>query len=226
MSHTIEQVMLNLACQGAFPQACILDHGGSCEIRTFLQALFSALYCEVRTACGQCHSCLLALNGQLEDALWVDESDGYKVKDIDRILEHLRDSGLVGQPRVVILLAAEGLNIQAENRLLKILEEPPAGSYVILATSRYGALLPTIRSRLLRWRLGRNVETTPHPASSLDHLELQWNDEYRQGAGCGVLSDEAQVRILVRRRRVVRARALIRARTPVQLPLLEEVLRL
>lgn len=49
--------------------------------------------------------------------------------------------------RVVIVDSAEYLNITSQNALLKILEEPPEKTVLILTTSQPGSFLPTIRSR-------------------------------------------------------------------------------
>ncbi|MFQ5704517.1 MAG: ATP-binding protein [Gemmatimonadales bacterium] len=64
------------------------------------------------------------------------------------------------QKKVVILGDAERLVVQeasqeAANALLKILEEPPADTVIILTASESQALLPTIRSRLVPLRVGR-----------------------------------------------------------------------
>lgn len=52
--------------------------------------------------------------------------------------------------RICIVDAAEDLNTESANALLKILEEPPARSLFILVSHQAGRLLPTIRSRCLR----------------------------------------------------------------------------
>jgi DNA polymerase III subunit delta' len=52
-----------------------------------------------------------------------------------------------GQARVFLIEDAEKLNEQAANALLKILEEPPPTSHIVLLTARPDFLLPTIRSR-------------------------------------------------------------------------------
>lgn len=52
------------------------------------------------------------------------------------------------QPLVVVFEAADTMSIDAQNAFLKLLEEPPAYVYFVLATSAPEALLPTIRSRL------------------------------------------------------------------------------
>ncbi|MGV9006146.1 MAG: DNA polymerase III subunit delta' [Brevundimonas sp.] len=54
------------------------------------------------------------------------------------------------QYRVAIVDAADDLNVNAANALLKVLEEPPARGVLFLVTHAPGRLLPTIRSRCRR----------------------------------------------------------------------------
>jgi DNA polymerase-3 subunit delta' len=54
--------------------------------------------------------------------------------------------------KVLVILHADTMNTQAQNALLKALEEPPADAYFLLTTENEGGLLPTIRSRCLRLR--------------------------------------------------------------------------
>jgi hypothetical protein len=49
--------------------------------------------------------------------------------------------------RAIIIGGAKGITLEAQNALLKTLEEPPAGGLIILTTDHEQALLPTIRSR-------------------------------------------------------------------------------
>ncbi|MGR3491495.1 MAG: DNA polymerase III subunit delta', partial [Shimia sp.] len=56
-------------------------------------------------------------------------------------------SNAEGAPRVVIIDAADELNITTANALLKVLEEPPRGAILLLVTHQPSHLLPTIRSR-------------------------------------------------------------------------------
>ena len=59
-----------------------------------------------------------------------------------------------GGARVVIVEQAHRLNDDAQNALLKMLEEPPAGVTIILCVDDEECLLPTVRSRCARVRLG------------------------------------------------------------------------
>lgn len=65
-----------------------------------------------------------------------------------RILTHrLHTRPTLGSRRVVIIDPADDLERNAGNALLKVLEEPPEGTFFLLVTHRPGRLLPTIRSR-------------------------------------------------------------------------------
>ena len=57
-------------------------------------------------------------------------------------------SPLCGDKKVVIIDKAHTMQEEAQNALLKILEEPPASATIILVTSQLDALLPTVRSRV------------------------------------------------------------------------------
>ena len=61
---------------------------------------------------------------------------------------------LEGSFRVAIIEQAQRLNLDAQNALLKTLEEPPAQVAIILAADDSAGLLPTVVSRCVRLRLG------------------------------------------------------------------------
>lgn len=69
------------------------------------------------------------------------------VETVRKIAPFLRMSSAEGGWRVVILDEADMMNKNAQNAILKILEEPPPKALLILICDRLGAMLPTIRSR-------------------------------------------------------------------------------
>lgn len=69
------------------------------------------------------------------------------VETVRRIHPFLRKTSAEGGWRVVIVDSAEYLNQSSQNALLKILEEPPKKTVLILTTAQPGGFLPTIRSR-------------------------------------------------------------------------------
>lgn len=70
------------------------------------------------------------------------------VKESQSILKKMSLKSFEGGPKVLIVWLAEMMNTQASNKLLKLIEEPPAKTYFIFITDNKQHLLPTISSRL------------------------------------------------------------------------------
>ena len=101
------------------------------------------------------------------DLHWV-QPDGavIKVDDIRALAAFAVGTRQSAPCKVAVIERAHLLNLNAANALLKTLEEPPRDTYLLLATSRRGRLLPTIVSRCQALRIH------PDPA-----LARQWLGE-------------------------------------------------
>ena len=86
------------------------------------------------------------------------------VEDVRTIAPFLRMTPAEGGWRVAIIDDASHLNRAGQNALLKILEEPPPRSILVLITDRPGALLPTVHSRC------RPVRMRPLPPKAIEQL--------------------------------------------------------
>ncbi|MBR3104390.1 MAG: DNA polymerase III subunit delta' [Lachnospiraceae bacterium] len=109
--------------------------------------------------CGECHSCRQAMTANHPDIIYVPSTIG--VEEIrDRIVETVQVKPYQGPYKIYIVEEAEKLTVQAQNVLLKTIEEPPAYVVFMLLTSSTEALLPTILSRcvLLNMRPVRDDE--------------------------------------------------------------------
>lgn len=84
-----------------------------------------------------------------EEGPQVIEIDGSLVTtgQIEALISHASLKRVRGRRKVYIITSAETMNLEAENRLLKTLEEPPGGTLLILTSANLGALLPTTISR-------------------------------------------------------------------------------
>lgn len=100
--------------------------------------------------CGQCASCMKIDHFSHPDMIYLDPPEGKNIITISRIRE-LGDT-LASRPneaayRMVMISQAEAMNVQAQNALLKMLEEPPQTTFFILLSVKTDLLLPTIVSR-------------------------------------------------------------------------------
>jgi DNA polymerase-3 subunit delta' len=107
-------------------------------------------------ACGACPSCQRIARGVHPDVAIVEpgSSGSIKVDHVRDVVDRSAFRPFEGKRRVVIIDDADAMVDQAQNALLKTLEEPPPASVFLLVTARPDALLPTVRSRcpLLRFR--------------------------------------------------------------------------
>ena len=69
------------------------------------------------------------------------------------LISELNRTSNQGGCKVALIHEADRMRKEAANAFLKTLEEPPAGTYIVLATTRPYSTLPTIRSRCLQVRL-------------------------------------------------------------------------
>jgi DNA polymerase-3 subunit delta' len=108
----------------------------------------------VPDACGTCASCKRIARGVHPDVLIVEPGDSgaIKIEQVRDVVDRAAYRPFEGRRRVVIIDHADALVVQAQNALLKTLEEPPPASVFILITSRPDALLPTVLSRCPRLR--------------------------------------------------------------------------
>lgn len=106
------------------------------------------LLCENKNACGECLSCIRVEHGSHTNVKTIaNESNSLKVADIGELVEGSILSGLESGNNVFVIPNGEKMNEQAQNKLLKTLEEPSEGVVIIIGVPSEGAVLQTIRSR-------------------------------------------------------------------------------
>jgi len=97
--------------------------------------------------CGVCPECLAILADRHPDVLELDAASNRGIDDVRELREMMRYRPAQGRYKVVILDEAHMLTTQANNALLKTLEEPPPQVAFMLATTEPRNIPVTIRSR-------------------------------------------------------------------------------
>ncbi|WP_298440024.1 DNA polymerase III subunit delta' [uncultured Ferrimonas sp.] len=112
------------------------------------EKILAQLLCDSQSHCGMCKSCQLLKSGNHPDRIDI-HPDGtqIKVEAIRGLITQLESTAHQGGARVITLHQVERLNGAAANALLKTLEEPMPGVYLLLLCSAPEKLLPTITSR-------------------------------------------------------------------------------
>lgn len=178
--------------------------------------LAHALLCESPRAdglaCGQCPGCRYAVAGQHPDLMRIelqeiDEDEGVvktvetiAIRRIRALIDFVALSSHRQRAKVVVIAPAERMQIAAVNALLKTLEEPPAGTYLILVAELIGRLPATILSRCRRlripapdqddacaWLAGQGVaeprlalaQAAGAPLAALELADAEWQGERR-----------------------------------------------
>jgi DNA polymerase III delta' subunit len=167
---------------GRTPHAVLFVGPGSVGKTTLALDLAAGLLCRAPDAserpCRECRGCRLVASGNHPDLhRLAPEGPGGQVRigsatapeqgTVRHLIGELSLLPAEGGARVAIVEQAHRLNDDAQNALLKMLEEPPAGVTIILCADDEQCLLPTVRSRCVRIRVG---------AASIREIE-RWLDE-------------------------------------------------
>jgi DNA polymerase-3 subunit delta' len=156
------------------PHAILIESGEGWGELEFAQAIAGSLLCENpkadTRACGVCKACSwFALGNHPDFRLIVPESlapeseeaadsgkkrsDQVRIEQVRELADFLAVGTHRGGLRVILIYPAEAMNANTQNALLKSLEEPPPATVFLLVATQPNRLLPTVRSRCLRFTL-------------------------------------------------------------------------
>ncbi|MBQ9967823.1 MAG: DNA polymerase III subunit [Oscillospiraceae bacterium] len=134
--------------------------------RTLAAYMSQALQCEGQPVpCGQCDGCRKVKGGVHPDVIVVDDSEkkSVQVAQIRQVQEDAFIRPNEGKKKIYLIPRAHLLTEQAQNALLKLIEEPPHYAVFLLLTANAEKLLPTVRSRSVELRM----EPVPFEAAAV-----------------------------------------------------------
>lgn len=172
--------MRALLASGRLPHALLVTGSAGAGKRTLAKELTAAALCLAKTdeTCGACRSCKLLAAGAHPDFVRCEVPDSARAIPIAAVRgdEKVGLRGIsrplamkpVLSERVSALIPdADRMTEEAQNALLKTVEEPPGAALVVLTSARPAGLLATVRSRCARVRLA------PLPAQEVERYLVE-----------------------------------------------------
>ena len=126
--------------------------------KSIANAFAMTLLCEKGGSepCMMCHSCKQVMSGNHPDLIYVTHEKPGSIG-VDDVREQINDTIMIrpysSYYKIYIVDEAEKMTVQAQNALLKTIEEPPSYAVIILITTNQEAFLPTILSRCVQMKL-------------------------------------------------------------------------
>lgn len=206
------QQFASLKQQQRIPHAILLTGVNGLGKNTFSQQITKSILClsprESQLACGQCHSCHVFDAGSHPDHIEIKpEETGkqIKIEQIRQLIEKQQLTPTVSKWKTVVISPAYSMNVNANNSLLKLLEEPQPNTLFVLITSKPEQTPITVKSRCqtfhlpappfseaLAWLVANSAynadETTTNilklakgaPLAAIEMLDQQGAESYQQ----------------------------------------------
>lgn len=127
--------------------------------KIFAKEFAKMVLCLDKNSCDKCSSCIKFNSGNNPDFLLLEpDGNSIKIAQIRQMQEDVYEKPIASNKKVFIINDSEKMTEEAQNSLLKTLEEPPEYIMIILIASNENKLLNTIKSRCLKISFN-NIDT-------------------------------------------------------------------
>jgi len=136
--------------------------GKALTARSFIKSLMCREPDHIQEPCG-CLSCRKIEKGEHPDVIWIDPERKRRIKidEIRKVKDILNLKPFESDSSVCVIADAHLMTVEASNALLKILEEPPGKSLLMLLSDKRELILPTVISRCVEVKFNYlSTETT------------------------------------------------------------------
>ncbi len=157
MNEILENAIRTGEIAGAYLLAGASPEEGQRQIDDFLLHVF----CDTKTACEKCPGCLKYLHRSHADLFVIEPAKStIKIDDVRAIPAAVAKKPYEGGYQAVVIAQADTMTPQAQNALLKVIEEPPAHTVFMLGAQNTKNILPTILSRCIILKTSFSREET------------------------------------------------------------------
>ena len=148
----VQVVLRHCVIKNKVPTAMLFDGSHGTGKTTTLRILAASMACDTPPdPCGHCTGCTAVYSGTSLNLVEIDAASHGGVDDIRALRQQLRHATAAGW-RIIGIDEAQSMSHAAFNALLKIMEEPPPRTAIVLLTTDPGKIPDTIISRCMRFQ--------------------------------------------------------------------------
>lgn len=145
----------------------------------------------------ECKSCQSFDGANHPDFVVINEEETtIKIEQIRELTSKVIEQPIISEKKVYIINHADKMTVEAQNCLLKTLEEPPQFAIIILITSNLNSILPTIKSRCMKINFLNisNEELKKYAIEKIGYLQVTDNllQSFNGSIGKAILQKENQ----------------------------------
>ncbi len=160
----VKSALTEMFVSGKVGHAYLFNGPAGIGKKTFAKEFAKLVMCpssENGRYCGICECCVLMDNATNPDFKAIGCAEGKNTVSVEAVRDLREDivtAPVFGKRKVYVIEDAEKMTEQAQNALLKILEEPPPYAMIMLMCGNILSMLGTIRSRVIRIDFSRNTD--------------------------------------------------------------------
>ena len=150
----LHRVVLGDLKAGMLSHCYLLSGADEIVVNTFARLVAKEIFCVSKNGiCDECLNCKKVSHNNMVDLITYPKGDkGLVVDDINEIVSDAFVRPVEAEYKIYILKNFDDATIQAQNKILKTLEEPPKNIIFILTTTNIDLVLPTILSGQKKWK--------------------------------------------------------------------------
>ncbi len=133
---------------GRLSHAYLILTADKVNLKEYLKIFASLIACESAEPCGNCRACNLIKDGAHADVIFYPQGDSINSEEVNALIEESYLKPIELDKKIFVLCDAQDMNAQAQNKLLKTLEEPPQNVHILMGATSEFPLLSTIKSRV------------------------------------------------------------------------------